>query len=532
MSCRHCRRLPAVNVPGSRLVLALIAPLVLTACIVQSEPLTPAELASAAVSNQAPMAEEQEPVGNSIELAEAMARAVAYNLDRRVQQAEAVLKSRELASANLALLPGLVANAGYNGRNVVDASRSTSITTGRQSLETSTSQDRDINTADVALSWNLLDFGLSYVRAQQAADAALVSTELRRRVLVRLVEDVRSAYWRALASERLARNLVSLEGRARDALKQSREQVGKGLSLQAALGFQKEIYEVQDRLQTVEAEVLTAKAQLAALMNLPPGTPFRLVRPHRSVGTNRLPSSPEMLRIALENQPDMRQALYEARMTKLDARAALLETLPGIGVVLGSNMTSNSYTLHQEWLRWGAQATWNVMKVFSLPVRLSTAEARGDLTQMKVKALAASIALQVVVSRQRYELAQRRLRTAADYRDIEEEILRQLLASATAARTGDQEIVREQMFQLLAQARYDVAVADVEAAWAAVQTTMGRDPFPAVEQANLRELTAAFRARLSGREPSRSAVREARPAAEDAGAAGAAAGEAGVPAVE
>jgi outer membrane protein TolC len=479
---------------------SLLCATALAACTVTPEPLTGDQLKASATAVMADAYDGQEPVRGTIDLGEAMGRAVLYNLDGRVQQADEVLRSRELTVASLAMLPGLAVNAGYAGRDSYDASSSRNITTGRTETQTSTSQDRDIRTADAALSWNVLDLGLSWVRAKQAADSALASRELRRRVLAKVVEDVRSAYWKALAAEYLARDLAKLEARARTSLAQSRTLIDNGnVSPLAALGFQKEIYELQDRLQTVEAEVLSARAQLASLMNLPPGTRFTLVRP-RSDGAPRLPAEETMLRQALEERPEMREALYDARSAGLNATAALIETLPGISAFVGPNFTSNSFTANANWTRWGAQASWNLLKVFSLPARQDAAEAREALAQEKVKALAASLALQVVVSRQRYAHAQRRLDTAKQARDVQDEILRQLSVSATAARSGDQELVREEMAALLARARHDVAVAEVQSAYAVAQTTMGRDPYPEFEpDSDLPSIAAAFRKRLAGK---------------------------------
>ncbi len=170
----------------------------------------------------------QEPVTRAIDLSEAMARAVLYGLDHRAAMLEVALQDRRVASAGVAGLPSIVANAGYAGRNEFDASFSRDISTGRPSLQTSTSQDRDLFTRDLAVSWNILDFGLSYVRAQQASDKLLITQEQRRRILARLVEEVRTAYWRALAAEYLSAELKKLDKEVRDALEQARKLAVEG----------------------------------------------------------------------------------------------------------------------------------------------------------------------------------------------------------------------------------------------------------------------------------------------------------------
>ena len=64
----------------------------------------------------------QEPIFDSVDLYEAMARALKYNLDAQVEVMEAALRLRDLNLANYAMLPNLVASSGYAGRNPADTS--------------------------------------------------------------------------------------------------------------------------------------------------------------------------------------------------------------------------------------------------------------------------------------------------------------------------------------------------------------------------------------------------------------------------
>jgi len=480
---------------------ALVASLVaLAGCAVSTDPLSDADIARVAQDRFQEAYAGQEPVKGSIDLGEAMARAVLYNLDDRVQLAESLLRSRELASASAAMLPSLTSSASRNMRNKPDASSSYNLSTNNYNFNASTSQDEQINTANAALAWNVLDLGLSYVRAQQSADQVLAAEERRRRVLARLIEDVRTAYWRALAAEYLSRELPKVEARAREALEQSRVLIKDGnISPLTALAYQKEIYEIQDRVQTVQTEVVSARAQLASLMNLPPGTNFTLVRPKAEPAARALPDAKRMMASALEYRPELREALYQERITGRDQLIAILETLPTAGLFANANTTSNSFAQNKEWLGYGAQASWNLMRVFTLPVRHAEAAAKENLAQERARALVSTMALQVAISRDRYQQARRRLQTASDFQNVQKELLEQLKASTSAARSGEQELVREELSSLLARARYDVALAEVQGAWAIVQTTMGRDPYPDLVSNDLNDMKAAFRAKLSGR---------------------------------
>jgi len=104
-----------------------------------------------------------------------MARALKYNLDFRVGVMEEALAQRQLDLSRFDLLPELVLESGYAGRDKFNGASSRSLITGQQSVETSTSSDRDIISARLGLTWNVLDFGLSYVRAQQQADRVMIA---------------------------------------------------------------------------------------------------------------------------------------------------------------------------------------------------------------------------------------------------------------------------------------------------------------------------------------------------------------------
>ncbi|WP_298686084.1 TolC family protein [uncultured Sphingomonas sp.] len=183
----------------------------LAGCAVTPKPLTAAELSKTADQNRVQVTANQEPVTAPIDLYEAMARALKYNLDYRVGLMQQAVKSRELNLATYDMLPQIVANASYYGRSNEAGASSLSLLSGTQSLEPSTSSQKNVFSGDLTASWDILDFGLSYVRAQQKADAVMVAVEERRKVSNRIIEDVRTAYYRAVSAQRLLDQLTSLQ---------------------------------------------------------------------------------------------------------------------------------------------------------------------------------------------------------------------------------------------------------------------------------------------------------------------------------
>nr|WP_279538668.1 TolC family protein [Pseudomonas brassicae] len=106
-----------------------------------------------------------------------MARAVKYNLQQRLGLMERALEDNLLDQQRYDMLPKLAARAGWRGRDNTLASSSESIRTGSQSLEPSTSQDRSTHSADLQLSWNVLDFGIGYFGAKAQANKVLAAEE-------------------------------------------------------------------------------------------------------------------------------------------------------------------------------------------------------------------------------------------------------------------------------------------------------------------------------------------------------------------
>ena len=198
-----------------RIAVALLGATMLTAavagCTVKPQPLGQAELGAYAADKLRRVGSDQPLPGPRIDLYEAFARALKYNLDQRVEIMQTAVRARELSFATYSMLPNFVANSAYAGRDNYAASSSISVLTQRQSLEPSYSQDKNFVFGDLSLSWNILDFGLSYVRARQAADAVLIAEENRRRVVSRIIEDVRTAYWRALAAQRWSGEIDRLQ---------------------------------------------------------------------------------------------------------------------------------------------------------------------------------------------------------------------------------------------------------------------------------------------------------------------------------
>ncbi len=462
-----------------RALTVALSGLILAGCAISPEQLTQPQLKDFARDKLHRVAHDQSPVTGPIDLYEAMARALKYNLDFKVELMEEALRTHELELARYDQLPQLVANAGYSNRNNQSGASSRSLLSGRESLEPSTSSERENLAADLQLSWDVLDFGLSYVRAKQTADKVLIALERRRKVANRVIEDVRTAYWRAVSSQRLIDQLSALETRVETAFGNSKNlQQRRNTSPLTALTYQRELMDIKRELQNLHRELVVAKFQLAALMNLPPDTDYELVIPARDFTKIGLLLKPhEMVEKALQNRPELREVAYRIRINSKEAEAALLSLLPNFKGFLGWNVDSNDFLYKQNWVSWGARASWNAMNLFSFTDKKDVIAAQDTLLDKRALALTMAIMTQAHVSRARYEHLRHEFTTTDRSQEIQKTIRDQVAAQFKAGTVSEQTLIREQMNALVAEFRRDVAFADLQNAFANIYSSIGLDPY-------------------------------------------------------
>jgi outer membrane protein TolC len=452
---------------------------ILAGCSAKPELISDAEMAAFVGSNAEQVVANQEKVTSSIGLYDAMARALKYNLDYRVEMLNATLAARAADVKSAAMLPQVVAGSGYNGRADSAGGYSRSLTTGLRSADASTSSEKQSFNADITASWNILDFGLSYVRAKQATDEALIAEERKRKIVNRIIEDVRTAYWRAATAEHLLSGLQALEGRVNDALANSRSLAHDGvLAPLTALTYQRELVDIRKQIHQLQLELNTAKIQLAALMNIPPGSSFKLVVPARS-GTSLAmkKSGNELIEIAMMNRPELREALLKERITAKEADAALLQLLPGVQAFGGVSFDSNDLLYNSNWVAWGAKASWNVMRLFQYPAIKKENETRALVSREQALAMTMAVFTQVHAARARYSQNAKILKDAEDYYAVQKRILAQVKSAAADDAASEQSLIREEMNTLLASVKFDMAHADLQNAFANVYATIGLDPY-------------------------------------------------------
>lgn len=466
-------------------------------CAVTSQPIDRSVSEQRAQQDLATMFKDQEPLSGPLTLHEAMARAVKYNLEARLKVMEEAMAQRQVDLATFDMLPRMALSAGYAGRNNVSASSSQSVNTGTQSLEPSTSQDRDRGVADLTMVWNVLDFGVSYVSAKQQGDQRLIVQERRRKVVHTIIQDVRSAYWRAVAADRLLTQIDSLMARvaqARDnSQRLSEQRIGDPIQ---ALSYQRALIEATRQLEEQRRALSLAKTELATLINLPLGTQVELA-PDAGYQMPELKIKLDTLeQEALASRPELREQDYQARISAAETRKAMLRLLPGLEFSAGGHYDSNSFLVNQSWADYGVKVTWNLFNVLSAPAAIDVAKAGQEVADARRQAMSMAILAQLHVANANFREAQRQFQTSQQLAGLDGQIVEQLRNRYQAQGIGELELIQGELNTLQADLRRDLAYAELRNSYGQLFASVGLDPLPeSVASDSVADIAAALSSR-------------------------------------
>jgi len=468
----------------------------LNGCLIRPQALERGEVKARVLKDVQAVSTIEAPVTGPIDLYEAVARALKYNLDTKVKTIQIQLAHQQLNVAHYSLLPHASASAGFDGRNNFAGGVGQSILTGRQAVEPFTSSEKNVFSGNLALSWDVLDFGLSLVRALQAADNVMIAEEEKRRIAVRLVQDVRSAYWKAVSAERVLPRVQFLNESVAKALENTQKIVDQKLQAPLTpLNYQRDLLNIQREVRRLYRELSTAKTQLASMMGLPPGTEFEIVVPERTAAVPVVNLDVQkMEEQALLLRAELRTIDYKKRINAKEVKATFLELFPSLKVSFGGSYNSNSFLLYQNWLTYAAQVSWNLLSVFRTPAKLKAIEANGHLLDVQSLAMTLSILTEVHVGTVQFVLAKQEYQDALNYQRTQAAIVEHTKNMWLTQRTNDLTLIRERANDVAADVRLDSARSGLEAAYATLMASVGEEAVPvSMGQQDLAELTDSIR---------------------------------------
>ena len=413
-----------------------------------------------------------EPITAAITLEEAMARALKYNLDRRVRMMEEALALRQLDVTKLDMLPKILAQAGYSNRNNDYGTRNANgLISG--------SQERVHTLSELGMSWSLLDLGMGYYSSLQQADRVLVAAEKRRKAMHLLMQDVRIAFWRVASAQKLEAQIKAAIKMSEEALVDARKvEESRVRNPVDALRYQRQVLENLRLLEAVAQELSAAQVDLAALINAPMGTPLKIVEPNEGKSRADIMKIPveRLEESALVNNADIREHSYNARIAREEARKTLVRLFPNLGFNYSLYYDTDKFLVNDNWNRAGLQLSFNLMNLFTYDTQKKLADGGIALADLRRVTAQAAVITQVHLARLQLANANAQLNRAREIYSTDRR-LAELVANREAAQAQSKlERVSAEAAAILSQLRYYQALSQVHAAEARLEASLGVEP--------------------------------------------------------
>lgn len=473
---------------------ALLLAALLAGCSITPKPVRYAELVEQAQKDQLAAREGVEPIKEALSLEEAIARALKYNLERRTKMMEEVIALNVLDISTYDMLPKLVASAGYRNRDTFATTRAEDSVTGAASLANPfISSEKKHGTTELGLTWNFLDFGLSYLASKQSADRLLIASERRRKAMHLLIQDVRTAFWRAASAQKLSKDVKAVIELAESALVDARQAEEQRLrSPLDSLRFQRQVLENLRLLELIDNELATAKLELANLINAPLSQEILVQEPSDSLNRRilDLPVS-QMEAVAIAQNADLREQFYNSRIAVDEGRKTLLKLFPSLSFSHTVKYDSDKYLINNRWTEAGGQLSLGLLNLFSLPAQNRLADAGIKLSDQHRMATLMAVLAQVHIARLQYGSAYQQFSRADLIWNVDNKIGKHIADRAQAQTQSKLDLVAGNTTAILSLLRRYQSLAQVHAASSKLQATLGMEPqIDSVHDQSLTTLTA------------------------------------------
>lgn len=458
--------------------------LLLVGCAsIQPNALTQNEMRDQTQADAAVIRQDVMPINGALTMDEAMARALKYNLDRRARMMEEALVMGQLDVSKFDMLPKITAQAGYVSRDVSRFTFSSRYPNQSPSstnpADSSTTSERQHSTRDLGLTWSMLDVGLGYYGSKQQADRFLIAGEKRRKAMHILMQDVRTAYWRAASAQLLKADVIKIIALAEEALVDSRKASNERIKNPLEpLRYQRQLLENMRLLENINQELSSAQIDLAALINAPLNKPIQIATTDLQNISDQINQVPveKLEEAALENNADLREQNYNGRIAREETRRTLVKLFPNISFNYGNKYDTDRYLLDNNWNEAGIQLSFNLMNIFTAGTQMKLAEAGVALADQRRVAAQASVLTQVHLSRLQVINARSQFDRADAIYATDSKIAEVMRNRQMVAAQSKLDVISTETASILSLLRRYQALAQVQVAENRLLATLGLEP--------------------------------------------------------
>ena len=315
---------------------------------------------------------------------EAMARAVKYNLGFRISELEKILTEEIIAGKGSPIKPEISAEYGYFRRSSDNFSN---IGFGASSGGGAYYSQGGGNSGRLQLSWDILNLGLGYAQLRMAEGRKQIANELHRIALIRLLADVQESYWAVITSQYYDSELAALEVDIEKSIRNF-EANGRGQDVSLALLRQeRDLLNMKQQLSKVREAFYGADLRFRELIALDPDRNYMLSQEQMLLPVLEYDVN-ELDEIALRVSPEIRLASARGKISVEQARADILGAFPHLRVGLGSNLTSTG-----NFTDYGVSVGADLVSLFSLNKKSRARKLKQDIAEKQLQQIAMSVML-------------------------------------------------------------------------------------------------------------------------------------------
>lgn len=408
-------------------------------------------------------------------------RTLAHNTDYARAQNRLFETVRKAGLRGKDFLPQAYASAAGAWRNNANASVGVKVGENTQNMPSDfyTAQDQAVARANFTTGWDLLEIGLSGFKQNRRNINAYSQNEQNKYYCNRLMVDVENAYWRGVAFEQAEKKSKWLKGRVAYALSLSQERAAENPETKLSeLMFQRELIDINRWYESLYRSLLSAKPELARLMNLPAGTEFdlKLTRLPADLGEIGEQDALTLITTAYKNRPEIRQALYNTELTKLKNQEDLWRHIPTMRLFLSGNGNSNSFLLNQSFATAGVSISWDLLRLGQIGETKRAGQVVLADTTAQTEILAGAVMAQVMIAREQMHKLDYDLSLAWKALAVQSEITTDLNEAIASGEKPETYLVKEELMRELSFIREQMARAELHTAKARLAQTIGVVP--------------------------------------------------------
>jgi outer membrane protein TolC len=387
------------------------------------------------------------------------------------------IQEETVVGAKLKMLPSLTLGGELGYRDKYNASFSSPLF-GEEGFQAyNYSRDKATRKFDLELSWNLLDFGISYYQQRQAFNRFRISEQIRRRVIQNLKLDVTKTFWQmqvSRAAMQIAEKLIDrLQKREKILLNQMESRLVSEIDV---LETTTALSEMKMKMSGFEQEFKKHKHKLATLMGLTKQLDFELAPVDFSIEIEKMDINLKSLETeALRQRPE----LYEQDLKELinvdEARITVTKMAPNASIFYRFNYDADSHLYYNDWHDVGLKLSFDLLSIPYKKSRQREVIKTKELIKKSRLSIAAAILTQLNIAVVDYEYTIQKYRQTKDIESKREQLMEGRRRHAKLGNGKIEDVLKSEGRHLFSQVASLSTYADLMIAKQRIFNTIGSE---------------------------------------------------------